>query len=391
MDSSINFLIHRHNCGEKMTAVVEIPDDVVVEILARLPVKSLLRFRCICKLWRSIISDSSFIELHRTLSVTRAGGNLFLLCFPSVAHWPWRLLFYIDHSEEEGRCNAFRNDFSLSGFSECINGLICQDDPQPQVCNLSTKERVILPTTAMDFPKWIQTSSHCSLGFEPRNNTYKILRTWKVYWSSLDWSPRFEIFTLGSNTWRSLIPESNISVPGNRHSVCVGGTMYWNNLREKNVVAFDVAEERFRLVPSPCRTIHSAIVQLDGRVAMVNYHGLVDGGDSMRVWVLEDDRNGTWSMEKKIVFPSIWRDVKRGMPSFCHLIFETTHGAELVFFPQSESSEKIYVVYYDIERRRMRFKSLVKPEMYGVGCPPSVCNYVESLVSLREIINPNNS
>lgn len=167
--------------------------------------------------------------------------------------------------------------------------------------------------------------------------------------------------------------------------------MYWNNLREKNVVAFDVAEERFRLVPSPCRTIHSAIVQLDGRVAMVNYQGVVDGGDSMRVWVLEDDRNGTWSMEKKIFFPSIWRDVKRGMPSFCHLIFETTHGAELVFFPQSESSEKIYVVYYDIERRRMRFKSLVKPEMYGVGCPPSVCNYVESLVSLREIINPNNS
>ncbi|CAI9109042.1 OLC1v1008779C1 [Oldenlandia corymbosa var. corymbosa] len=40
---------------------VELPVDVIVEILSRLPVKTLLRCKCICRLWNSRISDPSFI------------------------------------------------------------------------------------------------------------------------------------------------------------------------------------------------------------------------------------------------------------------------------------------------------------------------------------------
>ncbi|KAL3828269.1 hypothetical protein ACJIZ3_017071 [Penstemon smallii] len=37
-----------------------IPPDIIRDILSRLPVKSLLRFKCVCKLWNFIISDRNF-------------------------------------------------------------------------------------------------------------------------------------------------------------------------------------------------------------------------------------------------------------------------------------------------------------------------------------------
>lgn len=37
-----------------------IPEDIVIRILSRLPVESLLRFRCVSKAWLSLISDPKF-------------------------------------------------------------------------------------------------------------------------------------------------------------------------------------------------------------------------------------------------------------------------------------------------------------------------------------------
>ena len=42
----------------------DLPDEVVLDILARLPVKSLLRFRCVCKPWYSSIANPNFITTH---------------------------------------------------------------------------------------------------------------------------------------------------------------------------------------------------------------------------------------------------------------------------------------------------------------------------------------
>ena len=36
----------------------------MVNILTYLPVKSLLRFKCVCKLWHSLISDPKFVKSH---------------------------------------------------------------------------------------------------------------------------------------------------------------------------------------------------------------------------------------------------------------------------------------------------------------------------------------
>ncbi|KAL6633605.1 hypothetical protein ACP70R_026276 [Stipagrostis hirtigluma subsp. patula] len=46
-----------------------IPEHLIISgILIWLPVKSLMRFRAVCKAWDSEISNHRFIELHRELS-----------------------------------------------------------------------------------------------------------------------------------------------------------------------------------------------------------------------------------------------------------------------------------------------------------------------------------
>src|SRR4051812_32733503 len=45
-----------------------LPEDLVVEILLRLPVRSLLQFKCICKFWKTLISDPKFAKRHLQIS-----------------------------------------------------------------------------------------------------------------------------------------------------------------------------------------------------------------------------------------------------------------------------------------------------------------------------------
>ncbi|OMO95352.1 hypothetical protein COLO4_15953 [Corchorus olitorius] len=48
-----------------------IPDEICIEILERLPVKSLLRFKATCKPWKSLISHPSFVDHHLNRSAAR--------------------------------------------------------------------------------------------------------------------------------------------------------------------------------------------------------------------------------------------------------------------------------------------------------------------------------
>ncbi|KAL2933997.1 hypothetical protein RDABS01_017116 [Bienertia sinuspersici] len=47
-----------------MVEEVQLHEDALIEVLARLPVKSLIRFTCVCKLWRSVIKSPEFASKH---------------------------------------------------------------------------------------------------------------------------------------------------------------------------------------------------------------------------------------------------------------------------------------------------------------------------------------
>ena len=187
-----------------------------------------------------------------------------------------------------------------------------------------------------------------------------------------------EILTLGSKTWRAVTVDSYY-FPALKYlrSICVRGSLYWDHALLDEIVAFGLAEERFRLVPPPAGVPqYSSLAQLDGRLAMVNYKGLISG-DTIPMWVLEDDQNGVWSMKQRIVFSSILNDARLGLqgipPKYFHLVPWNAEG---------------YMLHYNLELKSFRVQSFWKPKERGLPLwTPIVINYVESLVPLREIMN----
>ncbi|XP_074265350.1 putative F-box protein At3g17480 [Silene latifolia] len=55
-----------------------VPPELLSQIFAALPVKTLVRFRSLCKSWRSIIDDPDFIILHHNLYKTNSASKKLL-------------------------------------------------------------------------------------------------------------------------------------------------------------------------------------------------------------------------------------------------------------------------------------------------------------------------
>jgi hypothetical protein len=59
---------------EKKKTQRYLPLELIIQILVRLHVKSLLRFKCVCKSWFSHFSDTNFAKSHFQLTAATHAG-----------------------------------------------------------------------------------------------------------------------------------------------------------------------------------------------------------------------------------------------------------------------------------------------------------------------------
>ncbi|KAG5558732.1 hypothetical protein RHGRI_008630 [Rhododendron griersonianum] len=156
-------------------------NDIPIDVLSRLPLKTLLNIKCVSKQWHRLISERSFIRQQSERKEPISGfffQERFQWCDDDI-----RSISYIPVNTEEAT-KVRRSIFDFLPQSIVLlsvsNGLICCrscfPSPQPEVyiCNPLNKEWVTLPWPTV--PK----QSSLGLAFDPSRDTTDESTNFKV-------------------------------------------------------------------------------------------------------------------------------------------------------------------------------------------------------------------
>ncbi|XP_062151810.1 F-box protein At3g07870-like [Alnus glutinosa] len=249
-----------------------LPEDVVLNILSRLPPKSLLRFRSVSKSWLSLIGNPNYLSknlLNHSILTAAATHQLLLvkLTTPSIPQrQTYSFLSYqtLAFASQTPQNLPIRSPRGLSIVGSC-NGLLCLFDyfsgGHIFVWNPATSELKALPCAS-------NVDTVC-FGFDHKRNEFVVMRTRYVpkrdpsvfitNGGVLHLNRVAEVYRLRSgDSWRKLIVDGDVpdcNRPNSRsHWAYANGVCYWWTLRgveDEKIVAFDVSEEVFRTTPLP--------------------------------------------------------------------------------------------------------------------------------------------
>ncbi|KAK4259410.1 hypothetical protein QN277_005745 [Acacia crassicarpa] len=378
-----------------------LPEDIIITILKRLPVKSLIRFRCVCKDWKDLLKTPSFITEHLHHSVDENP-----LLFLQWGHKLDPLHFHIlNHKgqllEVQPPLPLMDSSFSIH-IVGCSNGLLCLhcNDLEtslrfPLVWNPATREIRQVPSPIKNNIQFLALG----FGFSPVDNDYKILVSQER--ADIDsLSNPLEVYSLRTGSWKEIKVEDFGGLGISDFSVTVNGAMFWfghkvTNIAENDlfvyhemVVSFDMVMEVFTLIPLPCdddNSRKSFLSVYENKLAMLcdteneNY-------ESYRtdLWVMEEGALSSgerWSWTKKysistsssIYLLGIWLDkivyCSIGLPPYDE--------------PESETNHRTIDVLYTL--------NLSTHEWVHFNCPQGgypisiIFNYAESLMPIANI------
>ncbi|XP_050219562.1 F-box/kelch-repeat protein At3g06240-like [Mercurialis annua] len=226
-----------------------LPEEIVVQILSRLPAKSVLKFSCVCKLWNCIIKNPNFIS---TFSSNKHNHYICLL-----RSFSDQLSLHMDNEDldEYLSLNLPFNVGNIFIAAGCSNGLVC--------LYYVTAYKFIFWNPSIR-KSWLINEPICGLlgsvnvtgfGFDSRTNDYKLLLARFSVCSIKD----VVLYSLNSNSWkkitnfgggRTIIIEGIGSL---NTSVLVNGRFYWLVIAEKKniVLIFDLRDETFGEISLP--------------------------------------------------------------------------------------------------------------------------------------------
>ncbi|XP_056845086.1 putative F-box protein At3g52320 isoform X1 [Raphanus sativus] len=290
----------------KPVAVVipELPRDVLMQILARLPANLLMRLKCMSRLWYSMISSPYFANLFlKTPSHLRerrlylveqdAQGNYELYSILSEKD-PIKV-YRFDHVTIPG----MGGHVTIHGMGggclvNALGGLMCSRiGTRVRICNLTTKQQVELPLVLSgdDSNMW----NH--FGYDPIQEEYKVISlTWEMAQERVVRSDHHVLVLGPGASWRRITQ----SFPPHRpysQGISIDRHLYygaWAADKTCVVVSFDMTSETFILIKLPVEagivwdTRATNLMNYRGKLAVFDYSCL-ERQDRMDLWVFEDD------------------------------------------------------------------------------------------------------
>ncbi|KAA8516864.1 hypothetical protein F0562_017318 [Nyssa sinensis] len=274
----------------------DLPAQVVTDILSRLPVKTLLRFRCVSKPWCALIDSPDFVKFHLKRSIeTKSNLSLILRC--------WNLysvdLESLDNALELD--HPLKSDNYVTEVLGSCNGLLCLANSEEDIVlwNPSIRKHRKLPVMPIELPP--PEFCFCQFivygfGHDVVNDEYKLVRLVQFYGDDDDsFDSEVKVYNLKSNSWRRIpdFPYYLRDVLGNgSNGMLVSAALHWVVTREPKsdtsnlIAAFDIGTEEYRLVPQPEYSDENFLMDvgvLGGcLIIFCNYYSEVD------IWLMKE-------------------------------------------------------------------------------------------------------
>uniref|UniRef100_A0A0D9VKJ6 F-box domain-containing protein n=2 Tax=Leersia perrieri TaxID=77586 RepID=A0A0D9VKJ6_9ORYZ len=288
--------------SNSMMVAPNIPEDVVMhKILVLLPVKVLMRFRCVCKSWCATISSRHFAEIDKCHSQS----SLYCI-FDDHNIPPGSSSINIQHLNGESYC-------SLKWLEDCfvINSspdlIVLGHKGGYKLLNPALQQCVNIPPSS-----WQNETIHLSgFGFLANLGKYKML-SMLVGGANED---SCEVFTVGNdNLWRVATPPP-FPVSVSDHMPFIKEKLHMLALdlkgEDSKLLAFDLLEENWLTMDLPLKP-HGhlnevyEIRDLQGFVCFI----CCTPSNTIDVWMLMDHADSVWSKYLAIDAESFARILK---------------------------------------------------------------------------------
>ncbi|KAF5740027.1 F-box/kelch-repeat protein [Tripterygium wilfordii] len=297
------------------------PQEVLADILLRLPTKTIGLCSCVCKSWHSAITNPTFVHNHFTQTQNdNDRRRLFLLRHFPETHNRER---YSLHSDNYAFDKVQDLDFPLQSFNRhfrivgSCNGVLCLSDDTTVITanfvlwNPSIRKYISLPRPLVSCSSHGLFTFALGFGFDSLSCDYKVvmlayLKTKYGFYSSR--RPTVNVYSLNTNSWRdvSATALSYRVVEFLWTQVFMNGAVHWIasthdiglKLERFNkspfgnlILRFDLAHEVFDKMSLPESLVSStqyelSITVLGERLSVVQFHRR--SYHACSIWMMEE-------------------------------------------------------------------------------------------------------
>ncbi|PIA57754.1 hypothetical protein AQUCO_00600465v1 [Aquilegia coerulea] len=374
--------------NNKKEKSIALPDEMILDILSFLPIKSLMRFRCVNKtLLQLFTTDPQFAQLY--LNKSNRKNTTILAIRHELQQLQDKSLVYSSAVNIRSECDKVAVPLELpfyrgGTYSYIIGGisnglvLVNLDDDKEKVFiwNPLTNDYIDIP-----YPP---TPDHycCEIrgfgfGFIQATNQYKVIRFCDCNYTPFDEGDEqshVSVYTLGiDSSWRNLKDISYYSICLDCTAPLVNGVIHWNAftgsifLDDKRILSFDMKDEIFGEIPHP-KHINANYPE--------SFYDSRDCGENIQVWVMQEyGVANSWTKQFTIGRPDICGSFTTLQPISVPQKEKTLPKTSILI----DTITPLQVILYDPETN-----SVTNLEEFGLHLKEAF-NYTPSLISPRVI------
>ncbi|KAF2311050.1 hypothetical protein GH714_019295 [Hevea brasiliensis] len=248
-----------------------LPHQIIAEIFSRLPVKALIKFRCVSKTFKTLFSDPQFINAHlrKITSSSEKKPNRYqkiVLTYsgpPSSRHKSCSLYSIYNNLQTDAiEIGHFllKDKYRYDWLVGSCDGLLCVAAKQNYVALWNPSTRVADRLPGLGFGKKLGSYTVFGFGYDSEIDDYKVVAVFcfqnRGGNGGIGYETRVEVCTLWTKYWRR-IEGFRYGVPCDVSGKYVNGSLIWPVMCERDsglawiIVSFDLAKETYKEMVQP--------------------------------------------------------------------------------------------------------------------------------------------